>query len=150
MPNILPETRVRALELVATGKRGAAVKLVRRATGVGSKEAKEYVDGLKAEVLARSVPAEVEARAVSLIARGKWIDAAKEVRESSPLGLKDAKDYVDGLRSGALRTRGEGSDLSARARALKATDHESAIALVQTETGMRREEAECFIAALVE
>lgn len=106
--NVLPETRALALDLVAEGNRGSAVRLVRRATGASTKEAREYVDRLKAEVLARSVPAETEARAVALVAQGKWIDAAKEVRQSTPLGLKDAKEYVDGLRSGILRPRGRG------------------------------------------
>lgn len=146
MPNILPETRVRALELVAAGKPGAAVKLIRRATGTGRNKAEEYVNGLKAEVLARSVPDELAERAVALVAQGRWIEAAKEVREGSPLGLKDAKDYVDGIRAGVLRPRE--SDLSSRVRALKATDRDSAIALTQSETGMTRDEAARFVDAL--
>lgn len=48
----------------------------------------------------------IEARAVALVAQGKWIEAAKEVRQGTPLGLKDAKEYVDGLRTGTLQPRG--------------------------------------------
>lgn len=70
----------------------------------------EYVDRLKVEVLARSVPAEVEARAVALVARGQWIAAVKEVRQDTSLGLKDAKEYVNGIRTGILPARADETD----------------------------------------
>lgn len=150
LDNVLPETRANALKWVSEGKLRSAIKLVRKATGASSSDAKEYVDGLKLEVLAQAVPPEVEGRAVGLISQGKWIEAAKAVRQDTTLGLKESKEYVDALRAGELRPRStaDGGELSARVRALKADDYESAVELVQGETGMSRSEAERFIAAL--
>ncbi|QXJ23950.1 hypothetical protein AGRA3207_005184 [Actinomadura graeca] len=152
--NVLPETRAQALELVADGKLMRAAGLVRKATGADRQAAKEYVDGLRVEVLAGRVPPEVEERARALVAEGKTIAAAKHVVQATGLGLQDGKQYVDALRAGRVPGRdtgggGGGGTLSDRVRAFVAAgDRPSAVALVQAETGMGPEEAERFVAAL--
>ena len=42
-------------------------------------------------------PQEIEAQVRMMLARGETIDAIKLVRDATGMGLKDAKDYVDGL-----------------------------------------------------
>jgi ribosomal protein L7/L12 len=148
--NLLPATRERARELVVEGKLLDALKLVRNATGVSYREAKEYVDGVKLEVTAETVPAELEARALTMIGQGRPIKAVLVVREAG-LSLIDAKKYVDALREGRLKARHAGPDgrLSDRVRAFKAAgDHDSAIAITRAETGMTHDEAVRFVDAL--
>jgi ribosomal protein L7/L12 len=95
-------------ELLARGNKIGAIKLVREQTGLGLKEAKDYVDALEAgtapalPVVSPPAPSalsgealEQEARA--LVERGNKIGAIKLVREQTGLGLKESKDYVDRL-----------------------------------------------------
>ncbi|GAA4363501.1 hypothetical protein GCM10023088_06430 [Actinomadura verrucosospora] len=148
---VMPEARARAVALVAEGDMIPAVRLIRQATGLGLKEAKDYVDGLKGEAYARTVPADVQAKARAMIAEGRWKDAAKFVRQETSLGLRAAKDYVDAVRAGLIPVEPpvDRPMLSDRVRAFKtAGDLGSAIALVCAETGMRRDEALRFIEAL--
>ncbi|MFF5263216.1 hypothetical protein ACFY4C_30160 [Actinomadura viridis] len=143
--HVQPQTRHLASGLVAEGKLVQAVKLVRGATGLDLRSAKEYVDTLKLEYLARGVPPEVEAAALDLIAKGEPGEAAKVVRRRTHLGSRDAKLYVEAMRAGY----GRGRSLSDRVRAFTAVeDYASAIAVVQDETGMTREEAERFVTSL--
>jgi ribosomal protein L7/L12 len=109
--------------LLAQGKKIEAIKEVRAATGAGLKQAKDYVDGLEAGFGPRgrdayrppSVSAarpeagmpivlspDVEHRVRHEIAAGNKIAAIKLVREATNAGLKDAKDFVEGLAAGDL------------------------------------------------
>ncbi|GLW63570.1 hypothetical protein Arub01_18140 [Actinomadura rubrobrunea] len=98
-----------------------------------------------------AVPAATRDRVQQLIAQGRIIQAVKEVRMDTGLGLREAKMFVDALKDGRvppLPVVGDGS-LADRVRGFKAqNDLESAIALVRAETGMTRAEAERFVAAL--
>ncbi|MFI0447205.1 ribosomal protein L7/L12 [Actinomadura sp. 6N118] len=102
------------------------------------------------------VPATTYAAVLRLLHDRKVIHAVKRVREDTGLGLKEAKDYVDGVRDGHIQAPGPagpagpaGMPLSDRVRAFKAAeDFESAIAVVRAETGMTRAEATRFIDAL--
>jgi ribosomal protein L7/L12 len=101
-------------ELVARGQKIEAIKRVRELTGLGLKEAKDYVELLpRAATIAttsyieptpqvasniRLDPA-AESRLHELVARGQKIEAIKRVRELTGLGLKEAKDYVEQLPS---------------------------------------------------
>ncbi|WP_242901551.1 hypothetical protein [Actinomadura terrae] len=128
-----------------------AASLVRKATGVDREAAKEYVEGLKVEVLAQRVPAEVEAQVRALVAEGKPRPAAIHVIRAVGFSLQDGKLYVDAMREGRLPQKdGEGrSPLSERVKAfVSAGDRPSAVALVRAETGMDASEAERFVAAL--
>ncbi|HMO58602.1 MAG TPA: ribosomal protein L7/L12 [Roseiflexaceae bacterium] len=85
--------------LLARGNKIGAIKLVREQTGLGLKEAKEYVEVLERGqtpppiTIAGGTADTVE----SLLARGNKIGAIKLVREQTGLGLKEAKEYVDDL-----------------------------------------------------
>ncbi|WP_149256986.1 ribosomal protein L7/L12 [Actinomadura sp. K4S16] len=151
VPYVIPEAREKAIALVAGGDMIPAIKLIRQVTGLGLKEAKDYVDGLKGEAYARSVPVDVQAKARALIAEGRGKDAVKLVKRETSLGTRGAKEYVDAVRAGWVPAEPpeERPVLSDRVRAFKAAgDYESAIALVCAETGMQREEAHRFIEAL--
>ncbi|WP_205718582.1 ribosomal protein L7/L12 [Actinomadura sp. WMMA1423] len=151
VPYVIPEARERAIALVADGDMIPAIKLIRQATGLGLKEAKEYVDGLKGEAYARTVPFDVQAKARALLAEGRGKDAAKLVHRETSLGMRAAKDYVTAVQEGWVpaEPHTERPLLSDRVRAFKAAgDHESAIAVVCAETGMHRGEAQRFVEAL--
>lgn len=149
--HLLPETRERVDELIGEGRLIPAIKLVREATGLGLKDAKEYVDGLKGEVLARRVPPEVHAKVRAMIAGGKVKPAVALVRVETELGRQAAKDYVDAVLTGRVQVHPaeRSGTLSDRVRAFEqAGDHASAVALVCAETGMSRDEAARFVDAL--
>jgi ribosomal protein L7/L12 len=95
----LPEAAIAALD---AGNKLEAIKIVREATGLGLKEAKEAVE--------RYVPGDPPYRpperaspgseviplaAVAALQNGKMIDAVKIVRAAHGRGLKEAKDAVD-------------------------------------------------------
>jgi len=95
-------------KLAAEGNKIEAIKAVREHTGLGLKEAKDYVEAIPNVVpLANFVQpqaavdkADGEAmrqEAIALKAQNKAIEAIKLVRERTGLGLKEAKDYVDAL-----------------------------------------------------
>lgn len=48
------------------------------------------------------LPPDVERRVRDLIRRGHKIEAIKEVRAATSLGLKEAKDFVEAMESGRL------------------------------------------------
>ena len=51
------------------------------------------------------LPPEVDAQVRALVADGQAISAIKLVREATGLGLKEAKDMVDGMRQTGLTAR---------------------------------------------
>jgi large subunit ribosomal protein L7/L12 len=113
-----------------------------------------------------AVPAELQVRVRVLLGENKPIQAIKEVRQATGLGLIEAKQIVDALRSGPLPEPGPyvpGSPLpesgpyvpggpgsvADRARQIRDSgDFAGAVALVRAETGMAQEDAERFVAAL--
>jgi ribosomal protein L7/L12 len=100
--------------LVTDGNKIEAIKRVRELTGLGLKEAKDYVEGLPLAALHElptpappagndDLAAPDLAEVSALLAGGNKIAAIKRVRELTGLGLKEAKDYVEGLPlSGAI------------------------------------------------
>ncbi len=101
---LAPDEEIR--DLLAHGKKIQAIKRVRELTGMGLKEAKDYVEALPhAPPLGQLVPGcdaqplshEVEREARRLLDDGGKIAAIKRVRELTGMGLKEAKDYVDSL-----------------------------------------------------
>ncbi|KAB8144671.1 hypothetical protein F8S13_05385 [Chloroflexia bacterium SDU3-3] len=98
-----------AQDALAQGNKIQAIKHVRDTTGWGLKEAKDYVDewersGQRPAAPASAAPptppapGDIEQAARALIAQGNIIGAIKAVREATGWGLKEAKDYVEGLR----------------------------------------------------
>lgn len=91
-----------AIAALGAGNKVEAIKLVREATGLGLKEAKDaveqYVPGDRPFRTPERRSAGSEAfplAAVSALQNGKLIDAVKIVRKAQGGGLKDAKDAVD-------------------------------------------------------
>lgn len=147
---VFPETRQRAMELVAEGKLIHAIKLVRKATGADLLSAKQYVDGLHLGLVVQRVPPEVADRARALVAGGDPKAAGEHVRKAAGLSRAEGRQYVDALQTGLPPAAGGvGRTLSERVRAFTAAgDRPSAVALVRVETGMRHDEAERFVDAL--
>ncbi|PZF85104.1 hypothetical protein [Jiangella anatolica] len=98
--------------LLIEGKLIPAVKLIRQQTGLGLAEAKAYADRLAAGGDAAaaapaaspraSVSPEVMARLQQLVAEGKKLQAIKELREHTGLGLREATITVDRLSTSAV------------------------------------------------
>ena len=96
-------------ELLRSGQKIEAIKILRAARGLGLKEAKEAIDQATAghpfsvpqlaleEKSRRAAPPEANEDLVSLIRRGQKINAIKLLREQTGLGLKEAKEEVDRL-----------------------------------------------------
>jgi len=91
-------------ELLAAGQVIRAIKRYREVFGVGLREAKEAIDGLRAQ---RPLPPQPQPSAApasdpaqdpelrAALASGKKILAIKRYRELTGLGLKDSKDAVE-------------------------------------------------------
>lgn len=101
-----------------------------------------------------ALPADLQLRVRSLLGENKPILAVKEVRQATGLGLVDAKQIVDTLKSGPLpepmsyAPGGHGS-VADRARGMRdAGDFTGAVSLVRTETGMSAADAERFVSTL--
>ncbi|WP_345359726.1 hypothetical protein [Actinoallomurus liliacearum] len=102
-----------------------------------------------------AVPAELQDRVQALLAEDRPVQAVKEVRQATGLRLVDAKRLVDTLRDGRLPEPGphlpsQGSEsLADRARRMRdGGDLSGAVALVQAETGMTRQDADRFVTSL--
>jgi ribosomal protein L7/L12 len=106
-PDLTGDVEADARALLRARSKIEAIKRVRELTDLGLKEAKDYVDALErgespaapattplAEPLALE---EMEYAARELKRAGNAITAIKLVREQTGWGLKEAKDYVDGL-----------------------------------------------------
>ena len=90
------------LAALKRGRTVEAIKLLREATGLGLKEAKDAIDGhTSGEPIALSVrsgsleslPPEVLAE----LRQGKKVEAVRLMRAKTGLGLKEAKDAVERL-----------------------------------------------------
>jgi ribosomal protein L7/L12 len=95
----LPQSAIEALN---AGDKIEAIRIVREATGLGLKEAKDAVesyargDAPLSAAQRRPVAGDVlPVAAVSALANGRMIDAVKIVRQEHRIGLKEAKDIVD-------------------------------------------------------
>jgi len=92
----------RVRELAAAGRKIEAIKVQRQHSGMGLKEAKQFVEALETTGAPPAAPrAELSLAAMAqvreLVAAGKTIQAVKRVREDTGWGLKEAKDFVDSL-----------------------------------------------------
>ncbi|GAA3164363.1 ribosomal protein L7/L12 [Nonomuraea roseoviolacea] len=103
-------------------------------------------------------PQELDARVRHLAATGQPIHAIKLLRQHTGMGLKEAKDAVDGLAHGrpirhpalqsppAPQPARHTGDLASRVRALKRDGRaDQAVFLVRGETGMDHDEATAFV-----
>jgi ribosomal protein L7/L12 len=132
--------------LLAQGQKIEAIKQVRTATGWGLKEAKDYVDALAYTALPAPGAADeatMEQAARALIQQGRPIEAIRRVRGLTNWGLRESKDYVDGL----IREEPVNwASLASRARDLLAQDmRDEAIEWVMAQAEMDVQEARDYV-----
>jgi ribosomal protein L7/L12 len=138
------EAQVRAL--LAQGHKVEAIKQVRKETGWGLREAKDYVDALAyaaLPALGAADEAAMEQAARALIQQGRPIEAIRRVRELTNWGLRESKDYVDGLiRDDPVNW----ASLASRARDLLAQDmQDEAVEWVMAQAEMDVQEARDYV-----
>jgi hypothetical protein len=108
----LPDLPAEALAAMREGRTIDAIRIVREATGLGLKEAKELVDavakggprsrfgGIPDPGSSPAVKAGLPPEAQAALDRNDTIGAIKIVRESLGLGLAEAKQLVDAAKRG--------------------------------------------------
>jgi ribosomal protein L7/L12 len=166
-----PAAESQLRELVARGQKIEAIKRVRELTGLGLKEAKDYVELLpQAATIATASYTEPTSHAVptvrldpaaesqlrELVARGQKIEAIKRVRELTGLGLKEAKDYIELLPQAAIpaatpdtATHADKHEVEHEARALLASgDTIGAVKRVRELTGWGLKESREYVQSL--
>ncbi len=95
------ENQARAL--IDQNQKIEAIKLVRRATGWGLKESKDYVDALARAALPALSPtdeAALEQKVKALVQQNRYAESVKHVRDRTGWSLGDCKAYVDTLIKG--------------------------------------------------
>ncbi|MGH8105740.1 MAG: ribosomal protein L7/L12, partial [Arenimonas sp.] len=89
------------LEALQAGQTIEAIKLLRLATGLGLKEAKDAVDahlqGFSVNVPVIPPANQMPTSVMAALQSGNKIEAIKLLREQTGLGLKEAKDAVEGM-----------------------------------------------------
>ena len=87
------------LDALQRGQTIEAIKLLREATGLGLREAKDAIDAhLDGDPVSLPLPSNVVALRPDVVAalrRGDKIEAIRLLRLHSGLGLKEAKDAID-------------------------------------------------------
>jgi ribosomal protein L7/L12 len=143
--------------LIDGGNKIAAIKRVRELTGLGLKEAKDYVEswqqtGATPDLIPtmNASPGATMEEVHRLMLQGQKIQAIKVYRELTGVSLKEAKDYVDALESGghpvAANPTPTGSDDLAEVHALARQGQKiQAIKLYRELTGTGLREAKDYI-----
>jgi ribosomal protein L7/L12 len=90
--------------LVVQNKKIAAIKRVRKHTGWGLKQAKDYVDSLSVRnsdentiASLRNITPELDHKLKKLVLQNHKIGAIRLLRKQSGMDLKESKDYIDRL-----------------------------------------------------
>lgn len=90
------------LDALGNGQMIEAIKLLRSATGLGLKEAKDLLDayqqGTQVGAEIASSNNQLPASVMAALQSGNKIDAIKLLREQTGLGLKEAKDAVEAMK----------------------------------------------------
>ncbi|HEY9827408.1 MAG TPA: ribosomal protein L7/L12 [Stenomitos sp.] len=101
-----PQQRLEMEALVRQGKKIEAIKQVRQFTGLGLKEARDFIEDLEQNPNAalspqpsRAISPEVAQEVEALIANNQLITAVKVIRSHTGWGLKEAKEYLDRIQS---------------------------------------------------
>lgn len=94
------------LEALHQGQTIEAIKLLRQATGLGLKEAKDAVDahgqGLPVSIPVATREDVLPASVMTALQSGNKLEAIKLLREQAGLGLKEARDAVEGMESNKI------------------------------------------------
>jgi ribosomal protein L7/L12 len=92
---VAPATRARAEQILARGALIEAIKLVRKETGLGLKEAKDYCEALRDGRLPPASPLSERARA--LTSAGDRAAAVALVRGETGMSQSEAETFLDAL-----------------------------------------------------
>lgn len=100
MANLPPQV----LHAMERGQQIEAIRLLREATGLGLKEAKDAIDAhLRGESVmlpsAGGMPDSTPTDVVEALQRGHKIEAVRRMRAHTGLGLKESKERVDVLQA---------------------------------------------------
>jgi large subunit ribosomal protein L7/L12 len=88
-------------------------------------------------------------RIIPELQRGRKIQAIKELRLATGMGLKQAKDYVEAMEAGRQVPTISSASLADRARELRGAGRPAAaLELIASETGMTEPEAARFLDCL--
>lgn len=101
-----PELQAEIDQLLAAGKKIEAIKALQKCTGLDLKAAKDLIEraertGVPVEVqsnpslAATSTNPQVSAPVMAFLREGKKIEAIKQLREETGLGLAEAKSIID-------------------------------------------------------
>jgi len=101
------------LDALRQGRKIEAIKRLREATGLGLAEAKARVEAHEdaGPRMARAMaqpPKELPPQVLQALRAGSKIEAIKRLREATGLGLKEAKDVVEGHRGARTTARPTG------------------------------------------
>lgn len=117
MNELSQEDTNKLAELIFAGQKIEAIKICREITGLGLREAKEFVENLEAQLheenptfplhLASTaqpprpsmgnMPEDDAQKMTELIFAGQKIGAIKMYKEATSLGLKESKQFIDAL-----------------------------------------------------
>ena len=104
----LEDTLPSVIRLLDSNRKLEAIKFVKDSTGVSLKEAKGFVEKHEATAstakahlenpfTSNSVPDAITEQARNLVNQGRKMEAIKLVKDSTNLGLKECKDFVERL-----------------------------------------------------
>jgi len=110
-PDSLP---VEVVDALRRGNKIEAIKLVRDATGLGLKEAKDAVERIESEESPAVLPERIRSSTMSpeieaALQQGNKIEAIRLLRAQTGVGLKEAKEAVDAAFDGRQATASGGS-----------------------------------------
>jgi ribosomal protein L7/L12 len=156
------ELNAAARALVSQGKKIHAIKLVHERSGIGLKEAKDYVDALEAGDVPTVPAGSIIERARdplqaahAALQNGNTIEAIRLVREETGLGLKESKDYVEQWQKTGVPPQHtivsvpQSADVEREARALLAQGNTiAAIKRVRELTGLGLKESKDYVESL--
>lgn len=94
------ELIVRIRGLLVSDQKIEAIRALREATGIGLAEAGQFVEAEVTRLAGRieeSTDAQLDQELLALLRAGQKIQAIKQYRTRTNSGLKEAKDYIDGL-----------------------------------------------------
>lgn len=100
---MVPDSKLpsNVLAALASGDTIVAIKLLREASGLGLKEAKDVIDAYQRgdpfTIANANLTPDIPADVIQAMQRGKKIEAIRLLREHTGLGLKEAKDVVEAL-----------------------------------------------------
>lgn len=79
-----------------------AIKYVMKHTNVGLKDAKDFVENFMVNKPAQVFEGDVLQHVKNLLKNHQKIEAIKEVRENTGMGLQESKDFVDNIDNASL------------------------------------------------